>query len=301
MAERAAGFAAHELERIRILLLRHHAAAGAERVGQLEEAVLVAAEDDQVLRQPAEMHHRHRAGVEERRGEIAVRRGVDAVGDDPGEAEIARERMDVDGVARCRRSRPMPSGSASASSRAPASRSKSRRSGAACARKKCATSTGCAGRKWVNDGISASPGGRRLRGERVDHAATAALQQRNAPPQVQPQIERDLLVARSAGVQPAAGVAEPLDEQAFDEAVDVLVVAGDEGRIGPRPARGCRRASSRSARASSASARRRAQRARPRQAAGDIVFEQPPIEAERGAELERGGIGRRIEAAGPES
>ncbi len=47
-----------------------------------------------------------------------------------------------------------------------------------------------------------------------------------------PQIERHLLVARSAGVQPAAGIAEPLDEQPLDEAVDVLVGAVDERRVG---------------------------------------------------------------------
>src|SRR5262245_29729644 len=52
---------------------------------------------------------------------------------------------------------PLPSGSASHSSRAAPSRAKSRRSGAACERKKCAISTGCAGRKCVKDGISASP------------------------------------------------------------------------------------------------------------------------------------------------
>jgi hypothetical protein len=96
MAERAPRLAAHELERIRVLLLRHHAAAGAERVGQLEEAMLVAAQDDEILGQPAEVHHRHRAGVEKRGREIAIGRGVDAVGDDAGEAEIAGKRVDVD-------------------------------------------------------------------------------------------------------------------------------------------------------------------------------------------------------------
>ena len=50
-----------------------------------------------------------------------------------------------------------------------------------------------------------------------------------------PQIERHLLVARSAGVQATAGVAEPLDEQPLDEAVDVLVGAVDERRVGAAP------------------------------------------------------------------
>ena len=44
----------------------------------------------------------------------------------------------------------------------------------------------------------------RLRGQRGDDARDGALQQRDAAAQVQPQVERHLLVARSAGVQPAA-------------------------------------------------------------------------------------------------
>ena len=229
---------AHQLQRIGILLLRHHAAAGAQRVGQLEEAVLVAAEDDQVLRQPAEMHHRHRAGIEEGRGEIAIGRGVHAVVDDARKAEVARRGRRRRRRTRCRRWRRCPSGSASASSRAPPRRAKSRRSGAACDRKKCATSTGCAGRKCVNDGISASSADAACAGQRVDHGRDRVLQQRNAPAQIQPQIERDLLVARPPGVQAASRVAEPLDQLALDEAVDVLVGARRRtpDRTGPRRA-----------------------------------------------------------------
>ena len=38
----------------------------------------------------------------------------------------------------------------------------------------------------------------------------------------------------------------------------------------------------------------------PGDAAGDIVFKERAVEAERDAEVERGGIGSRIEATGPE-
>ena len=41
--------------------------------------------------------------------------------------------------------------------------------------------------------------------------------------------------------------------------------------------------------------------ARPRDAAGHIVLEEPAIETERRAKLERGGVGRRVESSGPES
>ncbi|MNC98927.1 hypothetical protein D3C83_170360 [compost metagenome] len=72
MPERPAGLPAYELERIGIFLLRHHAASGAQRIGQLEELMPFAAQNDQIFRQPAQVHHRHRAGVQERGGEIAI-------------------------------------------------------------------------------------------------------------------------------------------------------------------------------------------------------------------------------------
>ena len=221
-----------------------------------------------VLRQPAQVHHRHRARVEERRREVAIRRRVHAVVDDAREAEVAGERVDVDVVARCPRSRRSRAAAhRTRRARAP-SRAKSRRSGAACDRKKCATSTGCAGRKCVKDGISASPADAAWAASASTTRGDAALQQRDAAAQVQPQVERHLLVARAAGVQPAAGVAEPLDEQPLDEAVDVLVRARRRtpDRIGR--ARECRRAPLQSARASSrGSTPARAQRPRPREAA----------------------------------
>ena len=126
---------------------------------------------------------------------------------------------------------PDPSVSASASSAAAASRAWSRRSAAACDRKKCATSTGCARRRCVYDGISAAPARSRLIGAGGHERRDRVLQRRNAAAQVQPQVERDLLVARAAGVQPAARVADPLDELALDEAVHVLVGPGNRRRI----------------------------------------------------------------------
>ena len=296
---RAARLAAHQLQRIGVLLLRHHAAAGAERVGQLEEAMLVAAEDDQILGQPAQMHHRHRARVEERRREVAIRRRVHAVVDDAREAEVAGERVDVDGVRR-------------AGNRAGAERQRV----AFVARGLQAREIAAQRRRVRQEEVRDEHRLRRtevrerrhqrvarrrgLRGQRVDDAGDRALQQRDAPPQVEPQIERHLLVARAAGVQPAAGVAEPLDQQPLDEAVDVLVGAGDERRIGPAllEDRGQRVFDlPRFLRRQHAGLR---QRARPRHAAGHVVFEQAAIEAERRAELERRGVGRGVEAAGPQ-
>ena len=152
----------------------------------------------------------------------------------------------------------------------------------------------------VYDGISAGAGLFRLVGARRDQPRERRLQQRNPAPQVQAQVERDLLVARAAGVKPASGVADPLDQLPLDKAVHVFVGArhvrgiaaaflenraqriGDGARIvGRQHARG-------------------GERLGPREAAGHVVFEERAIEAEGDPEVERRGIGRRIEAAGPE-
>ena len=135
------------------------------------------------------------------------------------------ERVDVDRRSWCRQSRREPSGSASASSRAPREPREvapQRRR----VREEEVRDQHRLRRAEVRERRHQRVAGRRgLRRQRVDDAGDRALQQRNAAPQIEPQIERHLLVARSAGVQPPAGVAEPLDEQPLDEAVHVLVVA----------------------------------------------------------------------------
>ncbi len=101
-------------------------------------------------------------------------------------------------------------------------------------------------------------------------------------------------------MQAAAGVPELVDEQAFDEAVDVFVVAGDEigVRAAPRQHRVERLLDSPRLVCGEHAGLRDC--ARPRDAAGDVVFEQAAIDPERGAELEGLRVGRRVEAAGPE-
>ena len=105
MADGAARLAAHELERIGILLLRHHAAAGRRRIGQLEEAEFLARHQDEVLGDAREVHHRQRHRVQEARREVAIGRGVHAVGHDAAEAQPVGEELRVDRRSRCRRSR----------------------------------------------------------------------------------------------------------------------------------------------------------------------------------------------------
>ena len=66
--------------------------------------------------------------------------------------------------------------------------------------------------------------------ERLDHAGDRLRDRWRAPFQIQPQIDRDLLVARAPGVQPSAGVSDQRHELTLDERVDVFVAvrAADE-------------------------------------------------------------------------
>ena len=136
-----------------------------------------------------------------------------------------------------------------------------------------------------------------LIGERGDGRAQFVLQPRDPAAQVQPQVDRDLLVARTAGVQSTAGIADARDELALDERMDVFVVAGDPRRIAAALLEDLRQALADGLavrRVEHAGAR---QRLRPRQAAGDVVFEEPAIERERHAEIKRGRIRRRVESS----
>jgi hypothetical protein len=144
------------------------------------------------------------------------------------------------------------------------------------------------------------PGALGLPGKSADEGHERVLQQRDAAAEVEPQIERHLFVARPPGVQPPPGVADALDQLALDEAVHVLVLSGDPRRVAPSFVEDRRQAGGDGRRVVAGQDAGRLQRIGPREAAGDVVFEQRAIEAERDAEVERGGIGSGVEAAGPE-
>ena len=145
-----------------------------------------------------------------------------------------------------------------------------------------------------------STGRRRAAGERVDQPGHLALHRRQPPPQVQPQVERHLLVAGAAGMQPPAHVARALDQLALDECVHVLVVALEERGVAPPGLQdggqsvadggGVRRGQHAGPR----------QRLGPRQAALHVVLEQAAVEGERRLEAEDGGVRRGLEPAGPQ-
>ena len=144
-------------------------------------------------------------------------------------------------------------------------------------------------------------GGRGLPCQRGNDASESLLKERDAPPEVEAQIHRDLLVARPARVEAAAGVAEPLHEEPLDKTVHVFVRAVDERLVRPatRENVGERGLDLPGLIAGEDAGAR--QRPRPRKTSGDIVFEQAAIEAERGAPFKGRRIGCGLEAPGPES
>src|SRR5262249_5731796 len=101
-------------------------------------------------------------------------------------------------------------------------------------------------------------------------------------------------------MQAPARIADALDQHALDETVHVFVGAVDESRVGltalTDPGEGL---------PDFLAAPRReppgaAKRPRPREAAGHVFVEQPPVEAKGLLELERRGIGRGVESSRPE-
>jgi hypothetical protein len=134
----------------------------------------------------------------------------------------------------------------------------------------------------------------------VNERCQPALQRRDAPAQIEPEIERDLLVARTSGMEATAGIADPLDELALHEAVHVFVGSGHERRLAFARREDFLEAAADGGGVVSRQHSCGRERIGPRETPGHVVFEERAIEAERDAELERGGVGGLIEASGPE-
>ena len=140
------------------------------------------------------MDHRQRGGMEERGHEVALAGRVDAVGHDARETQVARERLHVDGVGG--------TGNGTGTERKPVGLGARRVEPLVIAPQRCrmrekemrdqhrlGRTEVCEGR---HDRIS---GAGCLPRQRGDDALDTALHQRNAPPQVQAEIQGDLLVA----------------------------------------------------------------------------------------------------------
>ena len=102
-------------------------------------------------------------------------------------------------------------------------------------------------------------------------------------------------------MQPAPGVADPLDELPFDEAVHVLVRTIDEGGIAAAGIEDLLQTAADRAGVLTGEHPRRRKRIGPRETAGHVVFEERAVEPEGDAEVERIRIRCGIETPRPES
>ena len=127
---------------------------------------------------------------------------------------------------------------------------------------------------------------RGLLDERGHEPHELGLQHGNAAPQIEPQIDGDLLVARPPGVQALAHLADLIDQDALDPRVHVLVVTLDNRGI----LADARQQIAQSARNARVFVRRQHARGMnrrgPRQAARDVILDEALVERKRTSEGE---------------
>ncbi len=136
--------------------------------------------------------------------------------------------------------------------------------------------------------------------ERGHEPHERTLKQRDAPLQIQPQIDGDLFVPRAARVQPSSGLADAGDQLTLDERVDVLVggcrLGGEERGI----VRTAENLAERSGNGVCVAFRQHAgapERLGPRNTSGDVVGKEAPIKTEGRAEIEEAFVGIAVETA----
>ena len=189
--------------------------------------MLLVAEDDQILGQPAQMDHVHRAGKQERRSKVTIRRRVDAIRHDARETKTRGEPLSIDGVIGagdrtgtkghrvCFPRRPSQS-LVVATERRDVREEKMRDQNGHRSTKM---------RVGRHDCIS-----RRLRfsRKRSDDGRHLLLKERDLSPQVQAKIEGYLFVARTASMKTLAEVSYTVDKLPLNEGVNIFVRAVDE-------------------------------------------------------------------------
>ena len=297
-ARHAPGLAAHQLRHVRVLLLRHHRAAGREGVGQLDEAELLGRPQHELLGKAGEMHGRDRRGGQELDRRVAVRDRVHAVGRDAREAELARDEAPIEGEACARQ-------------RAGAERQLVGARAAVAEARPVARQHLVIGEQVVReeDRLRALEvrvaGEERVamaageRGERALHSGQGGVDGVALGAQPEAQVERHLIVPAPAGVELPADGADELGEPPLDRHVDVLVGGQEAEAAGVELAAHAREPALEARALAPGEEPRAHQRAHVRHAAGDVVRVEAAVEGQGGREgLGRGG-GRRGEASGP--
>src|SRR5262245_44024408 len=142
--------------------------------------------------------------------------------------------------------------------------------------------------------------GARLGKQGTDCLGGRMLQQWNPSPEIQTEIERDLLVPRTARVKTLPCIAEAFDEQPLHETVNIFVGTVDKRRIrSPTLENGLERGID----GGRLRPRQHAgllERTGPRQTAAYVVLEEASIETEGGTPFECRLIGGCGKSAGPE-
>ena len=221
VSDDASRLAAHKLGDVGILLLRHHGGACAVGIVQLDEGEFARAPEDDFLGEPREMHHEDGGGGEEFHDVVAITDGIEAVRVDGVEVKLLRHELTVDGERRSRK-------------RTRAERHDVRTLIDAQKARKVACEHGEVGEHMVREEDRLRT--LQVRIARHDHVGIAlrrldkrTLQIGNAAEHgerlaahIEVRVERDLIVAATRRVQPAARLADRVGQTLLDVHVDVF-------------------------------------------------------------------------------
>jgi hypothetical protein len=290
--------AAHQLGHVRVLLLRHDRRPRGEGVGELHEAELARRPQGEIGGQAREVHAGQRRRGQELDHVVAVAHRVHAVRGGRAEAEVARERLAIDGEG-------------GTGQRSRAEREAVVAPAAVAEALAVAGQHRHVGQQVVRQEDRLSALHVRVAGHGRGRVLLRAVEQRALElgeplvdvaqdvAQVESLVEGDLVVARPPRVQLAAHRARQLGEPALHVHVDVLeLLAEGEAALGQlgldavEP--GQQRLELRVRDQLGAS-----QRARPGATALDVVGPEPAVEAERRGEGLRGRVGAGGEAPTP--
>ena len=235
VAVNAPGLSADELRHIRVFLLRHDGRARGVRVVELNEFKLPAAPGDDLLAEPAQVHHENGCGRQEFQRVVPVGYAVERVSHRSVKAERRGSLKAVDGIRR-------------SSQRAGAQRTLVHALLTVFEPCDIAREHARVGQKMLRKRDRLRPLQMRVAGHDgllvflcLFAENRFQLQQvfnhgRNFVPEVEAEIERDLIVAASCRVQALSRVSDSLCQKRLDVHVDILVVRGkfDRSRLNVR-------------------------------------------------------------------
>ena len=299
MTEDPARLAAHQLGYVRVLLLRHDRRARTESIRERDESKLSGGPEDELLAHARQVHHQNARGGRELDGEVAIADRVQRVLRGAVEAEELCGVVPVDGVGRARQCR-RPERQlvrACLAVRHPAMVALEHLEPGHHVVSECHWLGGLQVGKPRQYGFGLALGDVEQRpleapNPGFDHADLVA--------QPQPHVGRDLVVARAAGVQLLAGIANVRGQRRLDVHVNILAADRPLERACLYALADALEAGDNGISLSGSEDALLRQHHGVGDAALDVVAVQPLIKLHRGGEGFDEGIGRLAEAAGPE-